>query len=138
MKIFASLTLMFLISLSAFAQTSVPLKTVEKIYVGSMGQTDESERFRLLLAEQLSKVGFTSVSKSEDADATLTGVLTVRVYADTSIARATVVLSDRDGQRIWGEDVEPRYKFGGTNDTVKFRAENVAKDLRKVWKKEVK
>lgn len=34
------------------------LSSVKKIHVGSMGQSDEAERFRMLLEEELSKAGF--------------------------------------------------------------------------------
>jgi len=112
----------------------VNLKSVQKIYVGPMGQSDEAERFRILLGNELSKVGFTVVDSDSKADAILSGILTVRVYAEESRARATVSLSNSDGVRLWSKDFEPRVHFGG-RDTVKLRAEDVAKDLRKDWKR---
>ncbi len=96
-----------------------------------MGKSDEAERFRLLLINELDKVGFVTTDDSKAADSVLTGVLSVRVYADESLARVTVVLKAADGQRIWGQDFEPHFKFGGTKDTVKLRSQDVAKALRK-------
>jgi hypothetical protein len=107
------------------------LGSVKKIYVGSMGQSDEAERFKLLLVDELGKVGFSTVDDVKSADAVLTGALSVRVYADTSRARVTVVLKTNDGARLWGEDFEPHFKFGGAKDSVKRRAQDVAKTLRK-------
>jgi hypothetical protein len=120
---------------SLLAQQNTSLATVQKIYVGPMGQSDEAARFRLLLAEELQKQHFDVVSDAGMADAELTGVLTVRVYADTSLARATVSLKTADGRDIWGRDFEPRHTFGGRNDTVKLRAQDVAKSLRNDVKK---
>jgi hypothetical protein len=129
---------LFVIALGAVpTQSQAPtpsLKTVQKIYVGPMGQSDEAERFRILLGDELTKVGFTVVDNQSKADATLSGILTVRVYADESRARATVSLTSSDGVRLWGKDFEPRIHFGG-RDTVKLRSEEVAKDLRKESKK---
>jgi hypothetical protein len=111
------------------------LHTVGIVHVGAMGQSDEAERFRMLLDEELRKVGFHLAEKPENADAILTGVLTVRVYADTSLARATVVLKTISGEKLWGGDFQPKAHLRGPNDTVKFRAQNIAKQLRKDWEK---
>lgn len=117
--------------LVAYDAPKPALAGVEKIYVGSMGQADEAERFRLLLEQELNRVGFRVVGRAEDADAILSGVLTVRVYADTSRARATVVLKSPDGEVLWSGDFEPRFSFRAPSDTVKFRAQNIAKKLQK-------
>ena len=112
------------------------LASVKKIRIASMGQGDEAERFRLLLEDKLGKAGFaTTTEQSEPADAVLTGVLSLRVYSDTSIARATVILKTLDGTRLWGKDFEPHFKFGQHDDTVIVRAEDVAKALEKEVKK---
>jgi hypothetical protein len=107
------------------------LSSIRRIQVGSMGQSDEAERFRLLLEDELGKVGFATTTDAKTADAVLTGALSVRVYADTSRARVTVVLKTPDGLRIWAGDFEPHYKFGRVKDTVRLRAQDVAKALRK-------
>lgn len=71
------------------------------------------------------------MAKAEEADAILTGVLAVRVDSDESLARVTVALKSADGQRIWGRDFQPHMKIGGTGDTVKMRAQDVAKALKR-------
>jgi hypothetical protein len=121
--------LLLLLAIPQFGQ--VPsLASVKKIKIGSMGQSDEAERFRLLLDNELNKVGFITTEDSASADAVLTGVLSVRVEADESRARVTVLLKTPDGQRLWGKDFEPHLKLGA-KDTVKLRAEDVAKALQK-------
>jgi hypothetical protein len=114
---------------ASFAQT-IDLHSVKKIYVGSMGQSDEAERFKMLLTDELGKAGFVTTDDAKSADADLTGALSVRVYSDESRARVTVVLKTTDGARLWGGDFEPHFKLGG-KDSVKLRAEDVAKALRK-------
>jgi hypothetical protein len=116
---------------SAIAQQTPSLASVRKIHVGSMGQSDEANRFRLLLEEELQKAGFDTVGDARAADAELSGVMTVLVYDDTSLARATVALKTADGQTLWEHDFEPHAHLGG-NDTVKLRAQDVAKALRNI------
>ena len=106
------------------------LASVSKIYIGPMGQNDEAERFRILLDTELTKAGFTPVDAPEKADGVLTGALAVRVYADESIARVTVVLKTPDGKHLWDGDFQPHGHWGRI-DTVKLRAQDVAKALRK-------
>ena len=59
---------------TSFAQPS-NLGSVKKIYVGSMGQSDEAERFQLLLSDELGKVGFSTIDNAKDADAVLTSAM---------------------------------------------------------------
>src|SRR4051794_34357780 len=100
----AALTVVAAFAVPLCAQSSGGLSVVKKIHVGSMGQSDEAERFRMLLEEELSKAGFVAVPNAEEADGILTGVLAVRVYSDESLARVTVALKSADGHRIWGKD----------------------------------
>lgn len=132
--------LMVFVSNQASAQdANDKLHFIQKIQVGEMGKSDEAERFRLLLEGQLEKKGFTVVAAADKADAILTGVLSLRVYDDTSIARATVQLKTSDGKSIWSGDFQPkRTFFKRVDDTVKFRAENIADQLRKDWNKAAK
>src|SRR5215207_643843 len=73
------------------------LHLVRRIYVGSMGESDEAERFRLLLEEELSAKGFTVVHRSEKADAILSGALSVRVHDKKTRARVYVKLETPEG-----------------------------------------
>src|SRR6266567_4764255 len=99
------------LSLALSAQQAPSLGALKRIQIGSMGQSDEAERFRLLLDDELGKKGFVITDDPTTADAVLTGVLSVRVYADGSVARATMLLKSPDGLRIWGKDFQPRVKF---------------------------
>lgn len=109
-----------------------PLASLKKIYVGSMGQSDESQRFRILLEGELTKEGFISVDTAEKADGILTGTMSVMLSQGTSIARATVVLKTPEGNRLWDGDFQPHLHLGRLHgDTVKARAEDVSKALRK-------
>jgi hypothetical protein len=128
------LALAFLANAAAFGgetQVSSPdLWKIQKIYVGDMGQSDEAARFRLLLEDQLAKNKFTVVSQPGDAEATLTGILAVRVYANTATARATVRLKSPSGEPLWAGDFEPLRHYSGTKDPVQLHAEYVASYLR--------
>ena len=114
------------------------LRDVRKIYVGDMGTEDEADRFRFLLEEQLRKRGFTVVSAAGEADAVLTGALSVRVFDQKSEARAFVKLEDASGRRLWARDfghkkilVNPFSR----QEPTKRRAEEVAKELRRDWER---
>lgn len=120
-----------LVTGTCFAQENGSLASVKKVYVGSMGQSDEAERFRLLLADELGKAHFATTEDAKTADAVLTGALSIRIYADESLARVTVVMKTPGGLRLWGKDFEPHQRWGRRTDTVKMRAQDVAKNLRK-------
>ena len=112
-------------------QNESQLRALRKIYVGSMGETDEAARFRLLLEEELSKKGFTVIDGAEKADAILTGVLSVRVHDKKTRARVYVKLTTPAGVRLWGKDFGSRITspFNRT-EPVKLRAQDVANGLR--------
>ena len=113
------------------------LYLIQKIHISEMGASDEADRFRFLLEEQLSKKGFTVVDKSENADAILTGALSVRVYDDASIARVYVQLKSSSGERLWGGNFGARRTLS-RKESVQLRAEDVANRLRDDWKKSAK
>jgi len=52
------------------------------------------------------------------------------VYADASLAHATAVLKAPDGKHLWDRDFQPHGHFGRI-DTVRLRAQDVAKAMRK-------
>ena len=112
-------------------QNESQLRALRKIHVGSMGETDESKRFQLLLEEELSKKGFTVVDGPEKAEAILTGVLSVRVHDKKTRARVYVKLTTPAGVRLWGRDFGSRITspFNRT-EPVKLRAQDVANGLR--------
>ena len=124
------LFLLVCIAVLCLAQIN-PETHIKTIQIGSMGQSDEAERFRLLLDSELGKVGFATTDDPAHANAILTGALSVRVYADTSRARVTLVLKTPDGKQIWGKDFQPHVSFKGSRDTVKLRAQDAARTLKK-------
>jgi hypothetical protein len=109
------------------------LRDVRKIYVGDMGRADEAERFRFLLGEELTKRGFVVVESAQDADAVLTGALSVRVGDDSTEARAFVKLeAPTTHQRLWAKDFGNRLIFNPLKrkEPTKRRASEIAKELR--------
>ncbi len=142
-----ALTLCFLAGATAAAASGnerarkLPdLRDVRRIYVGDMGTADEADRFRFLLEEQLTKRGFTVVPSASEADAVLTGALSVRVMDKKSEARAFVKLEDAAGRRLWARDFghkRLRNPFDLTEPT-KRRAEEVAEALRRDFRRPTK
>lgn len=116
-------------------QTQSQFRLVRKIHVGNMGETNEAERFRLLLEEELAKKGFTIVDAPEKADAVLTGVLSVRVLDKKTQARVYVKLITAGGERLWGRDFGSRATVFNRTEPVKLRAQDVAKGLWADWQK---
>ncbi len=118
------------VSAGANPQRQNKLGQVQKIYVGEMGRTDEARRFALLLKEQLTGKGFTTVDKPDDAEAILTGALSLRVD-DGSEARVYVILKTLDGERLWARDFGNGLFKGllTLKEPVKLRAQEVARAL---------
>lgn len=116
------------------------LHKVEKIFVGDMGQGNEAERFRLLLAQELSRANFKPVDKAEEADAVLTGVLVVRTYELNSAATATVVLKTAKGEKVWESGFDPpkKRKVKRPSDPVMFQAQDIVFHLRQDWEESKK
>jgi hypothetical protein len=102
---------------------------VQKIYIGSFGQGDDSERLRMLLANELTAAGLTPVTEASDAEATLTGILTVQNFGNRTEAHVTASLRDTSGQQIWTGDFGSSFHAG--NDAVNWRAKDIAKSLKK-------
>jgi hypothetical protein len=115
--------LSLLIALTICASASTPTK----VYVGSMGHSDEAERFRMLVRTELEKLSIATVDNADDADAVLTGIIAVKV---DERGHATLELKDRSGKRLWSGDFAPG--IWARYDEVKTRAKKVAKELKKV------
>ena len=119
-------------------RTQTRLQQVRKIYVGDMGRAGEAERFRLLLGEQLARKGFTVVERAEEADAVLTGALSVRTYDEKTEARVFVKLETPNGVRLWAKDFGHKRLLLNPFDLrepTKRRAEDVASALRRDWER---
>jgi hypothetical protein len=120
---------------------AAPPPAVQKVYVGDMGYEDEAERFRLLVEEQLQKRDFEVVLDPADADAVLTGVLTVRNYEHKSEARVTVRLTSRDGAVLLTRDFgHKRFSVNplSLQEPTRRRAEEVAEALKREFRKPAK
>lgn len=115
------------------------LHQIHTIYVGNMGDADEADRFRLLLEEQVMRKGFAVVNSPENADAILTGALSVRVHRNSSTARVYVTLHTPKGQRLWGRDFGSKVtNLFSLTEPVKLRAQDVANGLKQDWDKSAK
>ena len=130
-KLIVAAVFLALLPVPQYGAEPTSLASIKRIAIGSMGQNDEAERFRLLLDAELGKAGFATTNDEKAADAVLTGALSVRVYPDGAVARVTVVLKTPEGSQVWSQDFQPRFKIGGTSDSVKLRAQDVAKALKK-------
>lgn len=133
------------------------VKDVKSIYLGEIvGNAVEVARFRMLLQQQLSKVGFSVSSTPESADAILSSVIdsdhvTVSNYygnysrgygslsgGSRSVIRgySTAQLTNKKNDIIWSDDFSPHLvvPFTGfsSNDGIKNRAIDIAKRLAKL------
>jgi hypothetical protein len=124
-------------SVSTAQDLSEPrLHQIQSIYIGTMGDADEADRFRLLLEEHVARKGFAVVNSPEKADAILTGALSVRVHRNSSTARAYVTLHTPKGQRLWGRDFGSKISnLFSLSEPVKLRAQDVANGLKQDWDK---
>jgi len=113
------------------------LYLVKRIYISEMGKSDDADRFRLLLAEMLSKKGFLIVDKNDVADAVLEGVVSTQLTQGTTKARVSVNLKSMNGESLWNGDFGVRMVLVPSRhrDSIKLRAEDVADGLRDDWKK---
>jgi hypothetical protein len=125
-----SLIILLALKTVVWGQTTPSLATVLKVYVGPMGQSDDAERFRLLLSEELKKARFAIADNADSADGVLTGTVTVQVQAHDTLVFATVVLNAPSGARLWYGDFHPHIRLGRT-DFLKLRASEVASALRR-------
>ncbi len=107
-----------------------PLKNPGRIYVASMGENDRADEFRGMLAYELGHAGFKVTDFKQQADTTLTGLLSVRPDRGQSLARVTVFLKDARGNTLWTGDFGATAKPAGVAATLRQRAEEVARALR--------
>ncbi len=107
-----------------------PLKNPGRIYVASMGETDKADEFRGMLAYELGNVGFKVTDFKQQADTTLSGLLSIRPERGQSLARVTVFLKDPRGNTLWTGDFGATAKPARVADTLRQRAEEVARALR--------
>ena len=145
-SLFAALCVLAANVHTAKAQTSA-LHRVNKIFVEDMGGSPEAQRFRLVLEDELSKRSFQVVNERADADAVLSGVVSVAdgdLYGGHRDIGVTVRLTTASGARLWSGN------FGGQayvvnpiqaikfNEPISYRAKELAKKLRGDWNKSAK
>ena len=116
--------------------------SVQKIYVGDMGYDDEAERFRLLIEEQLQKRDFDIAANPDEADAVLTGILTVTHYEYNYDASVAVRLTSRAGDVLLTKGFGASAKLFANplnrKEPLQQRAEQVAEALKREYKKPAK
>jgi hypothetical protein len=116
------------------------LYQVQRIFIGEMGKSDDSERFRLLVSERLSKKGFSIVDSPSQADAILDGVISTQLRKGTTLARASVYLKTSTGTLLWSREEGVHFKWVSTGhpDSVRDRAGDLADHLLEDWRKSAK
>lgn len=117
--------------------------TERRVYIGSFGQSDHAAQFAIALEKELRDEGFTVVSRQEDADLVLSGVLTMTTVGSGSVIGrfggfrfgpqptvAARAIRARSGESVWAEHYESSRPKG-----LDDRAEDVAEDLWKACRK---
>jgi hypothetical protein len=152
LKVTALLLVLWLIPSYVSAKT-VPqagrttLHLVQKIYVEEMGTSTEAARFRLLLEDQLSGKGFTVVNSPQNADAVLSGAISVSesgIHGGPADISVTARLISADGGRLWSTNIGGQIsvinpiKALKFREPVEYRAKELAKRLRSDWEKSAK
>ncbi len=128
----ASVALLLSCCFAMLAQQTAqpPLKNPGRIYVASMGENEKADEFRGMLAYELGQVGFKVTDFKQQADTTLSGLLSIRPDRGQSLARVTVFLKDPRGNTLWTGDFGATAKPARVADTLRQRAEEVARALR--------
>jgi len=100
------------------------LHSVQKIYVEDMGTSPEALRFRLLLEDQLSANGFTVVAKRNEADAVLTGAVSLArsgVFGGPADINVTARLISSNGGRLWSINTGGQIVIFNPVSSLKFK-----------------
>lgn len=124
MKTLIAAALLFA-SLTASAATGL-----QTIYVGNFGQSGDADRLRMLLTDDLRTAGFVVVDEPTQADASISGALSVQVVQAHTEAYVTAAVRDKEGKEIWKGNYGSSFHAG--NDAVKWRASDLTKALKKL------
>ncbi|MFN2492048.1 MAG: hypothetical protein ABR501_04090 [Pyrinomonadaceae bacterium] len=145
--------LLFSLSLISADVLAIPqggqssLYRVQKLYIENMGTQPEAVRFGMLLEDKLLEKGFTVVDKPENADAILSGAVSVTpvgIYRGINDFGVTVQLKSQTGERLWSGNFAGRIiilnpvasiKF---RDVIEYRATELARKLRNDREKSAK
>ncbi len=127
------LSALILLAATSSASTSATAKSkIGRIYVGTMGDNDDAEQFRVMLQYELGRVGFKVVDFAPQADSVLTGLITDRVVGGKATSRVTVFLNGRNGKRIWtGESSGTPGEARSVEDIFRLRAQDIARSLKR-------
>ena len=107
---------------------------VRKIYVESLGGSDDAEWFRRELQKQLKKKRFTLASKASDAEGVLTGSFSFTGSGrEGKVAFDSGELKDASGARLWHGNfyfTRRDSRSFPSRHAIKDAASNVASNLR--------
>jgi hypothetical protein len=129
----AGCALLLLFTASVLAQAARPPVKTGKIYVGSFGMGDDAEQLKLALGYELTRAGFKVVDYQQQADSTLSGMITTRVEDGRPVKRVTIFLTDKTGKKLWNQDI------GSTSSSTRDDKEGIrqrAQDIAKVLKQD--
>ena len=148
----AFLTFVCVLPIAIKAQTQPPGQTrlhdVQSIYIEDLGGSDEAARFKLLIEGELSNKGFKIVDSAKQADATLSGVISLvdpgYYFRGTNDISVTLKLAGADGSRLWTGNSAGQIRIYNPiraqtfDEPVAYRARELAKKLRDEWQKSAK
>ena len=147
----AFLTFVCVLPIAIKAQTQPPsqprLHDVQSIYIEDLGGSDEAARFKLLIEGELSNKGFKIVDSPKQADANLSGVVSVvdlGYFGGTNDISVTLRLAGADGGRLWtGNSAGQIHIYNPIraqtfDEPIAYRARQLAKKLRDEWQKSAK
>ena len=145
------LTFVCVLPIAVKAQTQPPsqikLHDVQNIFIEDLGGSDEAARFKLLIEGELSNKGFKIVDSPKQADATLSGVLSVvdpGYFRGPNDISVTLKLAGADGGRLWTGNSAGQIRIYNPiraqtfDEPVAYRARELAKKLRDEWQKSAK
>ncbi len=135
-RVVAPLLVLLANASQAAPPVALSLKDVRTIYLGRFGDSDEAERFRMVLSIELPRRGFTLVHTLNDADAEVQGILSVRDSFAGPVVTCTAELINLRNDRLWARDYAPKTiwrpaPWPSTRDPLKQIAESIAKELQK-------
>lgn len=117
------------------------MTTVQRVWVGKLGNNEDAERFRSQLATELGRQGFTAWSQAEGADAVVKGTFSFRDFGARTGAAANLHIMGPDDKEIWGltvNDPKPDRKESSlwvAQEVAKKMREQKATDIKRSRKK---
>lgn len=138
MKKLAGIGLVLVLCTAVWAQFHWPnMTTVQKIFVGKLGNNDDAERFRFQFSRELANYGFTPWDGEEGADAIVKGSFTYQNYGEKTGAQANLRLLSQDNKEIYSLSVADK-KIKADHDSSLWVAKEIGKRLKEQKEKETK